>query len=422
MADPWAILAGINSGPSIADLYIGAKQRRINEMMMQRKMEHEDQDRALAAEERSAIAAATTPVAPSARPNIAVDPKYREASQFMRLSQLAGVGNGKTLADAAGLSQPAPRTIDAFGRKAMVESLGSDGYAAWKQRHGIVEADSAAPAPQAPPVASVPQAAPMTASPVMPSPHATGGPDEAENLIPADAGLDAAPVVASGGMSLNPEGLQRLKAINPKLAFDLMKMDAEQRVAAHKAITEQIALESRIIGAVRAAPEADQQQVYTNIRNYLGAKGITGLPEQWNPALAETHQRMGLTAMQAFQDDRAERRLAQDIADDEADNERADRNTASLIEDREGRRGLVARGQDLTDARGRRGQDITSADRKRGQDISSADRRYATDNAGRRKKPAGTENIPTPKSAAERDKLPKGTLYRAPDGSIQRRN
>lgn len=411
MADPWSILAGINSGPSIADLYMGAKQRRINEMMMHRKMAQEDQDRALAAEERSAIAAATTPTAAPTRPTPAADAQRRHASQFANLAQLAGVRSSQALPQAAGVAPSPPHTIDAYGRRAMIASMGEAKYEAWKQRHGIIEEEATAP-----------QSAPMAAAPAMPSPLGIDEPAKAENLIPADAGLEAAPDASSGGLSLNPEGLQRLKATNPKLAFDLMKMDADQRAAAHKAITEQIALESRIIGAVRAAPEADQQQVYANIRNYLEAKGVTGLPEQWNPALAETHQRMGMTAMQAFQDDRAERRLAQDIADDEADNERADRNTASLIEDREGRRGLVARGQDLTDARGRRGQDIASADRKRGQDVSSADRRYATDNAGRRKKPAGTENIPTPRSAAERDRLPKGTLYRAPDGSIQRRN
>ena len=199
-------------------------------------------------------------------------------------------------------------------------------------------------------------------------------------------------------------------------------MDADQRTAAYKAIEEQVALESRVIGAVRAAPEAEQQAVYANIRNYLGAKGITNLPEQWDPGMAETHQRMGLTAMQAFQDDRAERRLTQDIADDEADNARADRNTDSLVEDRVSRRGLVARGQDLMDARGRRGQNMASSDRQRGQNMTSADRRYATDRSGARKRPVTSETIPTIRSAAERDKLPKGALYRAPDGTINRKN
>ena len=71
-------------------------------------------------------------------------------------------------------------------------------------------------------------------------------------------------------------------------------------------------------------------------------------------------------------------RLSMGVKDSLA-NSRADRNTASIIEDRDGRRALVARGQDMTDARGRYGISVASADRQRGQNLSSADRRRAQD-------------------------------------------
>lgn len=431
-SNPWEILDGINNRPSIGDLYAGARQRRIAELMMARRFEQEDRERAIQDEERQAIADAATPAPSQPAPRPGVEVKRAIASRFSRLSDLTGAAPANvgqpTLADYATASPAAAptQTIDEYGRKAMVASLGQAGYERWKQKHGITEIGAAQSAPAA--SAPLSRAAPSPASgPVSQWGEESQGAgiSPPDNLIPEGVGIAEAasqPSAAPSGIGLNPAGLQRLQRVNPKLAFSLAKMDADQRTAAYKAIEEQVALESRVIGAVRAAPEAEQQAVYANIRNYLGAKGITNLPEQWDPDMAETHQRMGLTAMQAFQDDRAERRLTQDIADDEADNARADRNTDSLVEDRVSRRGLVARGQDLMDARGRRGQNMASSDRQRGQNMTSADRRYATDRSGARKRPVTSETIPTIRSAAERDKLPKGALYRAPDGTINRKN
>lgn len=427
-SNPWEILNGMNNGPSIGDLYAGARQRRIAELMMARRIEQEDRDRAVQDEERQAVAEAAAPVPsqPASRPGVEV--KRDVASRFSRLSVLSGaapaLAGQPTLADYAMASPAAApsRSIDEYGRNAMVASMGQAGYDRWKQKHGITEIGAAARAPVAAPPS---QAAP---SPTSEPNSAPGGdvkqPDIAapENLIPEGAGIGETAAhlnAAPSGIGLNPAGLQRLQRVNPKLAFSLAKMDADQRTAAYKAIEEQVGLESRVIGAVRAAPEAEQQVVYANIRNYLGARGITNLPEQWNPGMAETHQRMGLTVMQAFQDDRAERRLNADIADDQADNERADRNTESMIGDRVARRGLASRGQDLTDARVRRGQDISSTDRKRGQDMTDKRLRETGRGMG---KTAPSPAIATVRSAAERDKLPKGALYRAPDGSINRKN
>lgn len=159
---------------------------------------------------------------------------------------------------------------------------------------------------------------------------------------------------------------------------------------------------------------------------------------------------MGQSMKDLVSEDQAERRLNADIADDEADNYRADRNTDDIIADRAGRRGLVARGQDLADARGRygigvasadrrRGQDISSTDRQRGQDVSSTDRRRGQDMADTRIRETGggkgtarvrpgTRPPQVPGTAANpavvtsREQamlLPKGTVFKTPDGTVK---
>ena len=65
----------------------------------------------------------------------------------------------------------------------------------------------------------------------------------------------------------------------------------------------------------------------------------------------------------------------------DADNERADMNTESMIENRDARTGIARDGLDVR----RRGQDIVSGDRRRGQDIVSRDRRRGQDRTGGRR-------------------------------------
>lgn len=123
-------------------------------------------------------------------------------------------------------------------------------------------------------------------------------------------------------------------------------------------------------------------------------------------------------------------RLQWDIEDDIADNERADRNTASMIEHRDDQEGIAIRGQDvrsgdtrrgqdLSDARGRHGIDVASEDRRRGQDLASGDRRRGQDQRGTRGGRGGGQNIPTIRSPEQARALPKGTVFRTPDGRVK---
>lgn len=94
-------------------------------------------------------------------------------------------------------------------------------------------------------------------------------------------------------------------------------------------------------------------------------------------------------------------------SDIEADNERADRNTDSLITDREARRAETRRYHDRADTTRRRGQDIGATTTRRGQDMRGSGRG------------GGRANIPTVRSPEDVKKLPSGTQFRTPDGRIK---
>lgn len=87
------------------------------------------------------------------------------------------------------------------------------------------------------------------------------------------------------------------------------------------------------------------------------------------------------------------------------DNERADRNTDSIIADRSARRGEVRRYHDQQSSNTRRGQDVRSRDTRRGQD-------------SRGSRSLGLVQV---KSRAEAEALPSGTKFRDPHGVVRTR-
>jgi hypothetical protein len=86
----------------------------------------------------------------------------------------------------------------------------------------------------------------------------------------------------------------------------------------------------------------------------------------------------------------------------EEDNDRADRNTDSLINDREARRGIQ-----------RRGQDIRSADARRGQDVRASNTRDGRSGRG------GSARVVSVRTPQEAMKLAPGTVFRTPDGRVK---
>jgi hypothetical protein len=127
--------------------------------------------------------------------------------------------------------------------------------------------------------------------------------------------------------------------------------------------------------------------------NYPGPEGVRALLAK---ALSADEQ---LSAL-----DRRDR-LTHDIEDDEADNDRADRNTDSLIDDRNKRRGLTARGQD-----------IASSDRRRGQDVTDKRVRETGGGRGRGRAARAVVTVKTPEEARA---LAPGTVFRTPDGRVK---
>lgn len=89
------------------------------------------------------------------------------------------------------------------------------------------------------------------------------------------------------------------------------------------------------------------------------------------------------------------------VANIEADNERSDRNTDSMIEVRERRAGEYERANKAREGNARRGQDLT-------------DKRARTGSRG-----SPREKLPVISSPAEARKLPSGTKFRTPDGKVK---
>lgn len=86
----------------------------------------------------------------------------------------------------------------------------------------------------------------------------------------------------------------------------------------------------------------------------------------------------------------------------EADNDRADRNTDSMIETRESGAAERERHNRAGEGNQRRGQDLTDARVRRGQDMRGS-----------------RERIVAVKTPAEALRLPKGTKFRGPDGKVR---
>lgn len=92
----------------------------------------------------------------------------------------------------------------------------------------------------------------------------------------------------------------------------------------------------------------------------------------------------------------------------EADNARADRNTDSLIETREGRLGEYQRANRAREANQRRGQDMSDA------------RQRARLSRGSSRSGRGAGDLPVVSSPADASRLAPGTQFRTPDGRTMR--
>ena len=199
------------------------------------------------------------------------------------------------------------------------------------------------------------------------------------------------------------DALARLAQADPAQAFAIE--DRER-----KATKDQLDLEHQLNNAAinMLARSRDQQsydQMKARASQLYGQYGIDladfGLPDVYDPDAVHGLLLSALDTDKRLAAERGAQRLAWDMEDDQIDNERADRNTDSVINSRDAstaqgwqRVGIQRENMNRTDARGRRGQDIASADRRRGQDMTD---RRARDGATKSKgKASGREGAGNP--------------------------
>ena len=197
-----------------------------------------------------------------------------------------------------------------------------------------------------------------------------------------------APVRAAPGAA----ALNRIAAANPDEA---MKMEGEQlKMTKEKLDTYQAvnAASLQLMGGVhdQASYDAAKARAHAIHDQYGVGPDALALPDQYDPQVVKGLMMQAMKTSDQLNAMRADTRLNWTLEDGRLDNARADRNIDSTIDHRRAQEGLTARGQDLTDARGRygigvsssdrrRGQDVSASTQQRGQDISSGDRRRGQD-------------------------------------------
>lgn len=241
------------------------------------------------------------------------------------------------------------------------------------------------------------------AAPDQPGPAATPQPDVAgmpANLVPPETLVDPATLPArTDGITINKAALADLYKFDAETAFKVQdivfKSDAAHLKAA-QASGATMAQLAHHLGTLKnadgtedlAARDAELKAMAPQLQQLgIDPSMTTGI--DLSDRGLNRYYMMGRSLNTLLDDERSDKRLTideQNIADDNA---RADRNTSSVIEDRGARRGLIARGQNMTDSRGRYGIGVASSDRQRGQDLSHVDRVRGQDMTDKRIRETG---------------------------------
>lgn len=186
------------------------------------------------------------------------------------------------------------------------------------------------------------------------------------------------------GLTLNQEALRELYRIDPESALQVQKSVFDADRAQFDAMRKNSDVIASAAFRLRQVPVEQRPAEFQAIAPMLAQMGVSA--EQLgqvdlSDAGLDRYMVVGRAFKDILSDERADRRVDGYLDNLESDNERADRNTASLIADRAARRGLTARGQD-----------IASADRRRGQDMT--DKRVRETGGGRRGR-GGQQQAPT---------------------------
>lgn len=175
------------------------------------------------------------------------------------------------------------------------------------------------------------------------------------------------------------DALLRLAQADPGQAYAIEDRERKSRAEELDTIHKLNAATGRLLAGVsdQASYDAAMGRMKRMYARFGGNMDDYDVPPTYDPNFVQSLRMSSLDVDRQLAAERGAKRLEWDIEDDVADNERADRNTDSMINSREAssaqgwqRVGIQREGMERTDARGRRGQDIASADRRRGQDMT----------------------------------------------------
>lgn len=262
------------------------------------------------------------------------------------------------------------------------------------------------------PEANAAQALPVQAAPVQAAQHPAGNLDQ--GLIPHFDQQAAA--------------LAEMRRIDP-IRADQVAREHYQTVKSRLDVMHQ-ATSDAIARLANVSNDADYQETLGQFRQQMAQMGVDANslqvpPHYPGPDGVRALMMSGLKLQDQLAAADRYARLQWNIEDGQADNARQDRNTDSMIADRDARRALTERGQDLahsdrrysTDTADRRGRDIAAQTDKRTRDLAAqTDKRVREGWKGRK---GGATAFP--KTKAEYDALPSGTVYTAPDGSTKKK-
>lgn len=192
-------------------------------------------------------------------------------------------------------------------------------------------------------------------------------------------------------MELNPEMFMRYAGIRPQQAMQIVNaIKTADEIGLKRMETKNVAMGAAAL-SMSQIPLAQRPQYLRDVlMPYLSEAGWTE-PEIAGRLLTDKalagYQNQAMTMHQALEA------------------ERASRNTDSLIEDRQAQREETRRWHDMYDTTRRRGQDVTARTTRRGQDMRGSG--------------GGRAKLPTVSSPEEAAKLPPGTKFRTPDGTIR---
>jgi hypothetical protein len=175
------------------------------------------------------------------------------------------------------------------------------------------------------------------------------------------------------GLTLNPDALRQLYQIDPESALQMQRHVYDANQAQFKTMQQRGAQFASFAWHLKQLPAEQRAGELEAMAPQLIQFGVT--PEQLaeadlSDAGLDRYIATGRAIGDILRDDRAERRFEHDVSDDEADNERADRNTDSMISHRGAQEGIARRGQNIASGDRRRGQDVADTRARRGQDLT----------------------------------------------------